>query len=335
MSREMSIQDILKTSNIITIKPHEKLSKALSKLSTSHDAAFLLSKKKHLLGVINPYYCLLRSSYPRNAEVERCIHKTSFVHLEDSPQKVADLFIRTKIHYLPVYNTDNEFAGIVSARDFLRKIAEMKVFETTVSDFLAQKRIPLTTIGENDSLSTAFHIFKMTKYSKLVVTNGKGRLKGILSYYDLVCYLASPESVKRSANTKAVFYLRKVKDLAKTYVLTLKKHNVLKDAIRCILDKKIGSVIIVDNNKCPLSIITTKDLLRFFIQKGQGETMMSNHEKLLRKSRLFQGGFLVSGNRIGNRVKTGFYTMLRTLNLFLSSFHRLTEEREKSFVKQK
>jgi len=43
------------------------------------------------------------------------------------------------------------------------------------------------------------------------------------------------------------------------------ENDILIEVINLIVDKKIGSVIIVDKERMPLGIITTRDILRFFI----------------------------------------------------------------------
>ena len=273
----MSIQDILRTDGIIRIDSKENLSSALSKLSTSHDAAFLFGDDGKYLGVVNPYYCLIKSSYPGNAKAEHCVHPAPKVYINYSLTKVADLFMRSKVHYLPVFDEEDRFLGIVSARLLLSKLQAMPIFKITIKEFLKQKKQKLVIIDENESINTAINIFKSTKFSKLIVINGGKKLKGILSYYDLIDYLISPKT-----SEKISLYHHKVKNFAKTFVLTLTPNNLLSDAIDLILEKKIGSVVIVDLSRRPIGIITTKDLLRFFIHKEQ---------KLFSNRQIFGGFF--------------------------------------------
>jgi len=75
-----------------------------------------------------------------------------------------------------------------------------------------------------------------------------------------------------------------VKNFAKTYVIVLTINNLLTEVINLILEKKIGSVIVVDQEKKPIGIITTRDLLQFFIQKKGAEGKP-------KKSTLQFGGF--------------------------------------------
>ena len=113
------LRDIIKTEGIIKISPEESLSSAVSKLRTSHDAAFVFNDKKKFLGLINPYYCLFKSSYPGNAKAEHCLYHPPKVRIDYSIAKVAGLFIESKIHYLPVFDLQDRFIGIISARHLL------------------------------------------------------------------------------------------------------------------------------------------------------------------------------------------------------------------------
>ena len=265
----MSIREVLKTENIIRISPHESLSFALAKMRSSHDGAFVFDENNKYLGVINPYHCIIKSSYPSNAKVVHCLFHPPKVRIDFSLVKVAQLFIESKVHYLPVFDEKNEFLGIISARRLLSYLKDDANFKVKIEKSLKNKK-PLTVISIDDKLSNALNLFKSTKFSKLVVVDNNFKLRGILSYFDLIYYLmspkTSPERGGREGN-KINFYHQPIKKFIKTFVLTLTKENLLSEAINLILEKQIGSVVIVENKKKPTGIITTRDLLQFFIQK--------------------------------------------------------------------
>jgi len=271
----MSLTDILKTERIIKVDEDEVLSSVLNKLGSSHDAAFVFSKKNQYLGVINPYYCLIKSSYPANSKVKNCLFHPPKVYLDTSLSKIASLMIESKVHYLPVFLDRNkeEFAGIISARRLLSYFKNLNFFKVKINKILKNKK-PLVVIDENESVGKAIDFFRKTRYSKLIVVNGGGKLKGVLSYFDLISYLALPKAKETSGDKrgeKTNFLNLPVKNFTKTYVITLKKDDFLSDVVNLILEKKIGSVVITDDNKIPKGIITTRDILQFFIQKGVGE----------------------------------------------------------------
>lgn len=290
----MSLQDIIKTDNIIRLIPDESLSSALAKLATSHDAGFVFSEDKKFMGVINPYYCIIKSSYPSNAKVEHCLYHPPHVHYSDSIKKVAGFFIDTKIHYLPVFDSLERFVGIVSARHLITQFQNSPVFNVRIEEVLKMKNKPLITVFEDDPIAHALSIFKKEKVSKLIVMSKNLKLKGIISYYDLISYLSTPKDSQhrgeREGNKINFFHLR-VRNFAKSYVLTLTKNHLLSEALALILKKKIGSIVIVDEERYPIGIITTKDLLRFFIAKNQGKQIAIISKNLSKESRQTLGGF--------------------------------------------
>lgn len=283
--------NLLKTDNVIKISKDEMLSSALGKLASSHDAAFVFSgeKKDEFEGLINPYFCLIKSSLPSNTKVSHCLYHPPKIYSNSSISKVAQSMIDSKIHYLPVFNEDNGFLGIISARRMLTALQESQVFKVTIASILKLNKRPLATIYEYDSISTAVNLFKKTKLSKLVVVNKEGRLKGLLSYYDLISFLIAPKHKEHRGDKvggKTNFNLQKISNFSKTYVLTLTKNDTMDMALKMIIEKKIGSVVIIDQNRKPTGIITTKDFLTLII-RNEKQKLIEITEKNLSKDNHF------------------------------------------------
>jgi len=270
----MSTQKIIKKENIIKISPDELLESALKKLSSSHDAAFVFDEKDNFLGLINPYYCMIKASYPANTKVINCLFHPPKLKMSDSLVKVAEALINSKIHYLPIVDEKDKFIGIISARRFLKFFLEDERFKVKIEEILKLKKNPLSVIRENDTIAFVLKNFQKTHYSKLVVVDQDFKLKGLLSYFDLIYYLMMPKQkahLGERNGTKVNFYHQQVKNFMKTYVLTLTENNLLTEAINLILDKKIGSVVIINEEKKPRQIITTHDILKFFIKKEKAK----------------------------------------------------------------
>lgn len=272
----MRLLNILKDNNIIKASPDDLLANVLSKLSTSHDSAFVFDEDK-FLGVINPYYSVIKASHPGNTKVIHCLSHPPKIFLNFPLVKVCDAFIQSKVHYLPVFDPEprgvqgkfqEKFSGIISARRVLNYLKDLPIFKIKIEDFIRNKNKPIAAIYEDDGIAKAVSLFKSTKFSKLIVINRDMKLRGILSYYDLMAYMMTPKkSPERGQRVdKKTHYLNhSVKNLIKTSVLTLKKEVLLSEAIKLILNKNIGSVIIVDEERDPIGIITTKDILKFYI----------------------------------------------------------------------
>ena len=290
----IQLKDIIKTEGIIKISLEESLSHALSRVRTSHDAAFVFDNKNRFMGLINPYYSLIKSSYPGNAKVEHCLYHPPKVRVNFSIAKVAELFIESKIHYLPVFDDHDGFLGIISARHLLSYYLDSPWLKLPIRDILKSKNKPVITIYEEDTVSSAINIFKKTRVSKLIILNKNLKLRGILSYYDLISYLVSPRDSQHRGEREGnhiSFYHLKIKNFAKTYTLTLSPDDLIAKALEFILNKRIGSIVIVDPERHPIGIITTKDFLRILAWNGNGKKVQFIGKNLSQQSRQILGGF--------------------------------------------
>src|SRR3989338_11403356 len=264
----MRLLNILKENNIIRVSPEDHLSKVLSKLSTSHDAAFVFNEDDKYVGIVSPYFTMIKTSLPANTKVEHCLTHTAKIYLNYPLSKVCEIFIKSKIHYLPVFSNEEKFSGIISSRRILSYFKDQPIFKVKVEKIISKKWQCLITVFEDDTITQAIHLFKTKKISKLIVINHDKKLKGVLSYYDLINLMISPKYSSHHGERgreNISFYNYRVKNFAKSYVLTLSKENHLIEAINLIVNKKIGSVIITDKERRPLGIITTRDILRFYI----------------------------------------------------------------------
>jgi len=286
----MRLLNILKENNIIKVSPEDHLAYALAKLSTSHDAAFVFDQTDKFIGVINPYYCLIKSSYPGNTKVAHCLYHPPRIYINYPLTKVAELFNQSKIHYLPVFDQQEKFLGIISTRRVLTHIKTLPIFKIKIKEMIKFKKPPVT-IYDNSSVAEALSLFKTYKFSKLIVTNHERKLKGVLSYYDLISFMVMPKTKEKRGErkgNKAHLVNQTIKYFYKTYVLTLDENKNLYEVIDLIINKKIGSVAIIDKEKRPLNIITTQDLLKFYIKEEKGgffKQVSSGIGKLLAKKK--------------------------------------------------
>lgn len=256
---------IIKTENIIKISPDSSLSSALSKLSSSHDAAFIFGEDGKYLGVINPYYTVIKSSLPGATKVENCAFHPPRIYENDSLERIAQQMTESKIHYLPVFNDSQHFIGITSGRRILREIQKLPVAKTSVMEVYEARNGGVVSVYDNDTINTAMNLFKEHKISKLIVIDKNMKLQGVLSYYDLTPYLIASGRGKNqekslNINEKNHFLQMKVKGYAKKTVLTVNPDTIVADAITEMITRGMGSVIITDGESNPVGIVTTKDI---------------------------------------------------------------------------
>src|SRR4030043_1215096 len=107
--------DLLQTEDIIPCEPTSNLSQALAKLTSSHDAVFVVGKKQNLLGVISPYYVLIQGNYPPTTKVENCLYSPPKLKESTALPDIVRNMIESKVYYLPVYSQNGSWSGIVTA----------------------------------------------------------------------------------------------------------------------------------------------------------------------------------------------------------------------------
>ncbi len=289
----MRLINLLKTENIIKVGPEETLSSTLKKLHSSHDAAFVFDGDK-FLGLINPYYTLITHSYPSNTKVRNCLYYPPKIRINFPINKVIDFFKQTKVHYLPVFDENDKFIGIISARRVLAYFSNHQLLGQKIKELLKLKKQKLITIFNDETINHAFDLFKKNKISKIVVVDKNFKLFGILSYYDLIDYLTLPkqkEEKGEKVGNKINFYYFPIKSLIKRYVLTLTEENSIKEAVNLILEKKIGSVVIANKNKNPVGIVTTKDIFNFLFKIPELKKIEIIAKDLSKENRQILGGF--------------------------------------------
>ncbi len=280
------IERVLKKTGIITVSPSDQLSTALGKLKSSHDAAFVFDDNNIFLGIINPYHALIRSWTPGKSKVEHHVFHPPHISPADGLDRIAQMMMESKVHYLPVFDEENTFMGITSARRVLSIIQTSTEAESPINQILAEKKQPLTCVMGDDSVGKAIELFKTHKFSKLVVIDANMKLKGVLSYYDLIPYMIAPGVSKKNGGRgrevnrdREIFLDKKVKHFAKTTTLMMNGSQSIAEAIGNILSHNIGSVVVIDGESHPVGILTTRDILQLLIPKK-----ISKHLEVVKKN---------------------------------------------------
>lgn len=269
----MTLHTIYKQENIIKTTPEERLSHVLSLFSSSHDAAFVFDEEDQYLGVVSPYHCMIKKSYPSNAKIRHSLVHCPRIDINFPLAKVVELMYQSKIYFLPVFK-EGKFFAIISARRILNSIKDCQLFKTSIGSFLEiKRRDPMVSLYESDFLSRALSLFKKYRVSKLVVIGTDMKLRGVVSYFDLISYLTIPKEKQHFSSregNKIPQLKRQIKTVMKPHIYTLSQENMLSEVADIILTHHVGSVVVADEKYHPIGVITTTDLLQYyFLQKKQ------------------------------------------------------------------
>lgn len=121
----------------------------------------------------------------------------------------------------------------------------MKPQDLTVSDLMTTS---LVTVKANETIKEAHAEMQIGVYRHLPVVDDRGRLVGVVSDRDLLGVLASRKP-------------RKVSEVMTRDIMTTLPDTPAADAATMMLDNKIGSVLVVDEEENLVGMVTQTDYL--------------------------------------------------------------------------
>ena len=136
-------------------------------------------------------------------------------------------------------------------------MAQASKTAVTVRDVMAQN--PLT-LDRNETLDLAESIMNLGRIRHMPVVDD-GRVIGILSQRDLFRSALLTALGFGRKTTTALIKTIKIKEVMTEDVITIAPETTIKDAARTMIDKKIGCLPVVENEKL-IGLLTETDMLR-------------------------------------------------------------------------
>ena len=247
-------ESILKTEGVIYASPTDTVGEASRQFQSSHDAVFVVDEEQKLLGAVTPYHLFIKRVYPLSTKLKNCLLHPSKIHLSTKLSEVARLMLESKVHYLPVVDEKGTMLGIVTSRRLLQTALSFPKANHSVYEIVSNKAY-LETINDTSSIEEAVRFFERSKHMKLVVVNKANHLVGVLPFFDLMPFLMQPKNRKVK---------NRVENFMKKETIQISPTATFQTVIHDILDRSIGSILVMKDQLTPENILTTSDLLRYF-----------------------------------------------------------------------
>ena len=122
----------------------------------------------------------------------------------------------------------------------------------------------LATLDVNDELSLANDIMRLGRILHLPVVDGT-RLVGIISERDLFRSSLAQALGYGTKATRDIMKTLRIKDVMVAEVVTVSPDSKLCDAVRVMLDKKIGCLPVVEDDRL-VGLITETDVLTQYLK---------------------------------------------------------------------
>ncbi|AWR97378.1 CBS domain-containing protein [Acidianus sulfidivorans JP7] len=163
------------------------------------------------------------------------------------------LMVTRNFGALPVVDDTGKPTGIVTEREMLLQFQDLDPL-FPVSMFMSKR---VTTITSDILLDQATRQMLHRGFRRLPVIDDEGKVIGIITAADSIKYAA--KCVEKM--DPDYFFTKKVKDIMKTSVMTIEEDRSINEAAAIMIDKNIGSLLILDDIGRPKAIITERDLL--------------------------------------------------------------------------
>jgi CBS domain-containing protein len=131
----------------------------------------------------------------------------------------------------------------------------------TVRDLMAQDP---ATLGRNETLDLAESIMNLGRIRHMPVLDD-GKIVGILSQRDLFRSALITALGFGRKTTSALIKTITIKEIMTEHVITISPEATIKDAARLMIDKKIGCLPVVEDQKL-IGLLTETDILRYVVE---------------------------------------------------------------------
>jgi len=179
--------------------------------------------------------------------------------------KAARIMLENKITALPVLE-NGKLVGILTNSDLLRFIlaeyAELKK-EILIKNYMTDE---VVTIEKETTLLEAHRLMGTKRIRSLPVMEND-QIVGLVTRTDLMSSDPSRLSSKKNQEVSLKILTQPVEKVMTSQVLTISPDAELTEAAKTMLDRKIHSLPVVDEEKKMVGIITESDLFLMVVQK--------------------------------------------------------------------
>jgi CBS domain-containing protein len=120
------------------------------------------------------------------------------------------------------------------------------------------------TLGRNETLDLAESIMNLGRIRHMPVVDD-GKIVGIVSQRDLFRSALITALGFGRKTTSALIKTIKIKEVMTEYVITISPEATVKEAARVMIDKKIGCLPVVEDQKL-IGLLTETDILRYVVE---------------------------------------------------------------------
>ncbi|MBE8539673.1 CBS domain-containing protein [Geoglobus acetivorans] len=233
----------------------------LDKLDPDKASALVVKEGDKIIGVIRERDLIRGSAMtnPHETKVKSFVIRTGIVNFSDlSVERVVRRFIEDSTPFV-IVRKDEDY-GVIYIHDFLISLKD----ELSGVKVRSVMNPDVVTINAHDSAGKALSLMRTHGVDRLIVVDDRHRVVGVVTGKDIVDRIIAPRKRARMGDAKG----EKDKTLAimvesiMSYPpVTCFENDSVAEVIEQMIEHKVSSVVVVDDDQTPEGIVTKKDLL--------------------------------------------------------------------------
>jgi len=259
------------SASIVTVRENDDLELAAQEMAWAHVRHLPVLRNGRIAGIVSERDMLAaRADLGKEANrrpVREVMHQP--VLLADPDDSIADAAARMTEHRigcLPVVR-DGRLVGILTRDDILaydaKRPAPPEVTDLLVRDLM--KRDPITIVGD-DALLNGARLMIGAGVRHLPVVDQTGRIVGVLSDRDVRAAIGDPRRALHDPEVRARVRDLRVWSAMMTPAITVREDTSIAEAVRHLVDRRIGALAVVDDADRPVGLLSYVDILRSLMQ---------------------------------------------------------------------
>lgn len=255
----------------LVISPDTQVGPAFMALSKSHDALLVMDSKNHFLGVVSPSTTFFSAKFPYSTKAEKCVFMPQRLYADSSMSDAAKEMVARRTYTLPVFDRKEKVVGVVTERCILDAITKNPELVDEIMKHTPMRdpiSAPITS-----SIGKIYGLMRGKDVSRIVLTNGEGKVEAIVSRTDLRQALAQPTPKERFSNKggrsadagydneKSYREDTPVKNFAHSPVFMAPESVGQNEIIKKLLHASQNSIVVVDDDVMPVGFFSIRDIL--------------------------------------------------------------------------
>ena len=261
--------------DFIEVDADKRLGKIRSIFDRENPKGLIVTNDGNYVGIISEKQ-LVKSHVEDNTKATALVRSAPRIDRHEDVREVARMLVEGDVKIAPVYEGE-KLAGVITEDAILEAVIE-NLDALIVEQIFTED---VVTIGEKDRVGRAINLLREHGVSRLPVTDGDGRLAGVITTHDIVDFVIRDDRRQgrgdRRGDIDRMLDLP-VYDLMTSPVLTAAPGDSVRDAVARMLENDVAGLVVTGDDDEIAGVVTKTDVLRAltFTEEEQMDVQITN-----------------------------------------------------------